>query len=73
MSRMDGKKTHTHTTGRQTSLHHRPGALHTADMVRLQHFNRSIPFYMHLSDTGAFANKVAGIIVATMVCLEDGI
>ena len=36
---------------RQTSLHRRPGALHAADMVQLQHFNRSIPFYMLLSDT----------------------
>ena len=29
-------------------------------MVQLQHFNRSIPFYMILSDTCAFVNKVAG-------------
>ena len=38
-------------TFRQTSLHRRTGALHAADMVQLQHFNRSIPFYMLLSDT----------------------
>ena len=36
---------------RQTSLHHRPGALHAADMVQPQHFNRGIPFYMIFSDT----------------------
>ena len=37
---------------RQTPLHRRPGALHAIDMVQLQHyFNRSIPFYMLLSDT----------------------
>ena len=35
---------------RQTSLHRRPGALYAADMVQLQHFNRSISFYMLLSD-----------------------
>ena len=36
---------------RQTSLHRRPGALHAVDMVQLQHFNRSIPFYMLFSNT----------------------
>ena len=35
---------------RQTSLHRRPGALYAADMVQLQHFSRSISFYMLLSD-----------------------
>ena len=47
-------------TGRQTSLHRRPGVLRATDMVQLQHFNRSISFYMLLSDTRAFVNKVAG-------------
>ena len=34
-----------------------PSALHAADTVQLQHFN---PFYMPMSDTRAFVNKVAG-------------
>ncbi|CAB1102251.1 unnamed protein product [Ectocarpus sp. CCAP 1310/34] len=38
-------------TDRQSSLHARPGAMHAADMVHLRHLNRSIPFYMLLSDT----------------------
>ena len=33
---------------------------YAADIVQLQHFNRNIPFYMLLSDTRAFVNKVAG-------------
>ena len=37
---------------RQTSLYRRSGPLHAADVVQLQHFNRSIPFFMLLSDTG---------------------
>ncbi|CAB1103879.1 unnamed protein product [Ectocarpus sp. CCAP 1310/34] len=40
-----------HKTVRQSSLHARPGAMHAADMVHLRHLNRSIPFYMLLSDT----------------------
>ena len=40
-------------------------------MVQLQHFNRSIPFYMLLNDTRAFVNKVE-LVVAAMACLEDG-
>ena len=46
-------------TRRHTSQHRRPDALHAADMVQLQHFNRSIPFYMLPSDIRAFVNKVA--------------
>ncbi|CAB1114851.1 unnamed protein product [Ectocarpus sp. CCAP 1310/34] len=38
-------------TVRQSSLHARAGAMHAADMVHLRHLNRSIPFYMLLSDT----------------------
>ena len=41
-------------TGRHTSLHRRPGALHPADIGQLQLFD------MLLSDTRALVNKVAG-------------
>ena len=40
-------------------------------MVQLQHFNRSIPFYMILSDTCAFVNKVE-LGVAAIAGLKDG-
>ena len=36
---------------RHAALHGRTGALHATDMVQLEHFDRSIPFYMLLSDT----------------------
>ena len=35
-------------------MHRRPDALHSADVVQLQHFD------MLLNDTRAFVNKVAG-------------
>ena len=40
-------------------------------MVQLQHFNRSIPFYMLLSDTPAFV-KMKSLVVTAMAYLEDG-
>ena len=39
-------------------------------MVQLQHFNRSIMFYMLLNDTPAFVKKL--LVVAAMAYLEDG-